>query len=297
MAETVIERIMKQQIELVSQVVSQQLDVLRSNGLSPDLLSSQNGQSQSAHQTTAPAVHSPKRTQQNQVAEDAEETSSSANKIESKQTAAKAFSPSSTVGLPLAKELNQQQKQHLETLIAQYNKRTQKSKQRAQAYRPVLADSRAVAGFRPSTKEMIYPIIGERSLGARFWDIDGNEYVDLTMGFGVLLFGHAPPFITAAREEQNKLGIEIGPQSNLAGEVAELICELTGGERVAFCNSGTEAVMTALRLARTATGRTKIALFADSYHGHFDGVLAKALPGQFCAVPMAAGISQQLKMF
>ncbi|KAB8320091.1 hybrid non-ribosomal peptide synthetase/type I polyketide synthase [Tolypothrix campylonemoides VB511288] len=291
MAETVIESIMKQQIELVSQVVSQQLDVLRGNGLSPDLLSSHNGQSQSAHQTTAPAAHSPKRTQQNQIAEGAEETSS-ANKLESKQTVAKAFSPLSEVGLPLAKELNQQQKLHLETLIAQYNKRTQKSKQRAQAYRPVLADSRAVAGFRPSTKEMVYPIIGERALGARFWDIDGNEYVDLTMGFGVLLFGHAPPFITAAREEQNKLGIEIGPQSNLAGEVAELICELTGMERVAFCNSGTEAVMTALRLARTATGRTKIALFANSYHGHFDGVLAKASPGQFSAVPMAPGVSE-----
>jgi amino acid adenylation domain-containing protein len=191
-----------------------------------------------------------------------------------------------------AKALNERQEKHLQALIARYNQRTQKSKQLAQTYRPILADSRASAGFRPSIKEMLYPIIGQRAEGSRFWDLDGNEYVDLTMGFGVLLCGHNAPFVTQALEEQIKQGLKIGPQSNLAGEVASLICELTGMERVAFCNSGTEAIMTALRLARTTTGRTKIALFADSYHGHFDGVLARPAQDNYAAVPITPGISQ-----
>jgi glutamate-1-semialdehyde aminotransferase/acyl carrier protein len=196
------------------------------------------------------------------------------------------------------KSLNPQQQQHLDSLIVKYTHRTQTSKQRSQAYRQVLADSRSVAGFRPSSKEMLYPIIGERAQGCKFWDVDGNEYVDITMGFGVLLFGHNPPFITAIIEQQIKLGIQIGPQSNLAGEVAQLICELTGMERAAFCNTGTEAVMLALRLARTVTGRKKIALFANSYHGHFDGVLAKASNAGINAtgidtVPIVPGVSPQ----
>lgn len=113
------------------------------------------------------------------------------------------------------------------------------------------------------------------------------------MGFGVLLFGHSAPFITQALEEQIQQGIQLGPQSNLATEVAQLICELTNMEQVTFCNSGTEAVMTALRLARTATDRNKIALFTGSYHGHFDGVLARAANGETSAVPIANGVSGQ----
>lgn len=189
------------------------------------------------------------------------------------------------------RELNPQQQRHLEALIARYTKRTQKSKQRAAVSRSILADSRAVAGFRPSIKELVYPIIGERAKGSKFLDVDGNEYIDITMGFGVLLFGHGAPFVTQALAEQIQQGIQLGPQSNLATEVAELICELTNMERVTFCNSGTEAVMTALRLARTATGRNKIALFTGSYHGHFDGVLARAANGE--AVPIANGVSGQ----
>ncbi|PSB57478.1 hybrid non-ribosomal peptide synthetase/type I polyketide synthase, partial [Chamaesiphon polymorphus] len=173
--------------------------------------------------------------------------------------------------------------------IAAYNQQTAKSKHRAQADRAVLADSRATAGFRPSTKELVYPIIGDRAEGSRFWDIDGNEYIDLTMGFGVLLFGHNPDFVAAAIAAQTQRGLQIGPQSDRAGAVAQLISELTGVERVAFCNSGTEAVMTAVRLARTATGRSKIALFAGSYHGHFDGILAKAGADKQ-GTPIAPGI-------
>jgi glutamate-1-semialdehyde-2,1-aminomutase len=185
--------------------------------------------------------------------------------------------------------LNPQQQQYLDTFIARYTKRTPGSKKEKQTYHPVLADRRAAARFRPFTKEIIYPIVGQRSQGSRIWDIDGNEYIDLSMGFGVHLLGHSPPFIIEALEAQIKEGIQIGPQSRLAGEVAQMICELTGMERAAFSNTGTEAVMIALRLARGVTGRSKIALFSGSYHGQSDGslfVLSQTEDGKPSALPL-----------
>ncbi len=185
--------------------------------------------------------------------------------------------------------LSERQRQHLSELVERFTLRTAASKQLARQYRPVLADSRAVVGFRLSIKEMLYPIVGAGADGARLRDLDGNEYLDITMGFGVHLFGHRPPFVTAAVEEQLRQGIEMGPRPALAGEVAALVCELTGMERATFCNSGTEAVMTALRLARARTGRMKVAIFTGSYHGHSDGTLARA-QGNGLSVPLAPGI-------
>jgi len=128
------------------------------------------------------------------------------------------------------------------------------------------------------------------------WDIDSNEYVDLMMGFGVNLFGYNPPFIKEAITKRLEQGIHIGPQSDLAGEVAELVCELTGMERVTISNTGTEAVMTALRLARAATGRNKIVMFSGSYHGHFDGTLAKSqiIDGVATVLPTDIGVPQNI---
>lgn len=183
------------------------------------------------------------------------------------------------------------QLQHLQEFSQRYCQRTAKSKQLAQTYRGVLADSRASAGFRFSIKEMLYPIVGQRAQGSKVWDVDGNQYIDISMGFGVQLFGHEPEFLQTALAESLQRGLRIGPQSDKAGEVAALLCELTGVERVAFCSSGTEAVMTALRLARTYTGRQKIAIFRDSYHGHFDGVLAEANQDPYLAMPRVAGIT------
>ena len=295
-AEAGLERIMKQQLELLSQVMSQQLEVMRSNGLSPERLSSSEKElSQSAPLTTVPAAHfPPNKTQQNQ----APESASFPTKFEINATNSKPSLPPTfwKVEPPEIKELNSQQQRHLEALIVRYTKRTQKSKHLVQAYRSVLADKRASIRFRFEIKEMLYPIVGERSLGSKFWDVDGNEYVDLAMGFGVHLFGHGAPFIQTALEEQLKQGIQVGPQSHLAGEVAELFCELTGMERVCFCNSGTEAVMTALRIARAATGRAKIALFTGSYHGHSDGTLAlsRTVNGNLQSAPMALGVPQHV---
>nr|WP_241021262.1 non-ribosomal peptide synthetase [Burkholderia sp. Ac-20344] len=175
-----------------------------------------------------------------------------------------------------ARGLSAVQQEHLEALIVRYTTRTRKSKDSVQASRPVLADSRATVGFRFSTKEMLYPIVGDRAAGSRLWDIDGNEYIDFTMGFGVHLFGHTPDFIQHQVTREWQRPLELGARSGLVGEVAARFARVTGLDRVAFSNTGTEAVMTAMRLARAVTGRDKIVMFTHSYHGHADGTLAAA---------------------
>ncbi|HVD60843.1 MAG TPA: aminotransferase class III-fold pyridoxal phosphate-dependent enzyme, partial [Gemmatimonadaceae bacterium] len=202
------------------------------------------------------------------------------------------FGPWRPVTTRSTSSLTPAQQSYLEEFIPRFTARTRKSKELTQAFRSVLADTRVSAGFSRLWKEIVYPIVGRRSAGSRIWDEDGNEYIDVTMGFGVNLFGHAPAFVTEALQEQLQDGLHIGPQSALAGEVAELISELTGAERVTFCNTGSEAVMAALRLARTVTGRSKIALFSGSYHGIDDEVLVRARTseGDSHPVPAALGI-------
>jgi acyl transferase domain-containing protein/non-ribosomal peptide synthetase component F len=261
-----LEQIMQQQLNTLSQVISQQLAVL-----------------ESAHGKTLKSL--------------APKVIVNAKKAEGTQsTSEKPYVPYQRIQRESGGGLNDRQRAHLDSLIDRYNARTPRSKEKTQTNRAVLADNRASAGFRLSIKEMLYPIVAERSAGSKIWDIDGNEYLDLTMGFGAILFGHNPPFIMNAVAEQMKLGIQLGPQSHLAGEVAALISELTGMQRVTFCNSGTEAVMTALRLARTATKRKKVAIFAGSYHGTFDGVLAIARNFESDAqgIPVAPGVTPGL---
>ncbi len=196
----------------------------------------------------------------------------------------------------MKQKIQNSQQKYLDDFIQRYNQLTKTSKQISQKVRPFLADNKASLIFSFPIKEITYPIVGKRSCGSRIWDVDGNEYIDLIMGYGVNLFGHNPPFVKQAIEEQLEQGIHIGVQSEIAGEVAELICELTQMERVAFSNTGTEAVMTAIRLARTVTNRPKIALFSGSYHGHFDGTLVEAqgVNGDLHSVPMALGIPQNI---
>ena len=132
----------------------------------------------------------------------------------------------------------------------------------------------------------------ERSKGSKLWDIDGNELIDTSNGFGPILFGHSPDFITDAVKQQLDLGIETGPQSPLAGEVARLFCELTGNERCTFASTGSEAVVGAIRLARTVTGRKKVAMFGGSYHGITDEVINRA-GKDYQALPAAPGINRE----
>ena len=161
--------------------------------------------------------------------------------------------------------------------VADFAARTSRSKAAAEAARPVLADKTPLAmPFSPRFKEAYYPVVSDRSEGAWLWDIDGNRYLDILMGLGCNILGHNPPAIRAALKDRLDRGIQIGPQSEIAQETAECFARLTGHERVTFSNTGTEAVMAAIRIARAATGRQRIAVFTNSYHGHSDQTLLKA---------------------
>ena len=185
--------------------------------------------------------------------------------------------------------LSARQQARLDAFMRRYTLRTQASKDYTARHRPHLADPRVVNGFRPQLKEIIYQIVIARSAGCHMWDLDGNQYVDALSGFGMSLFGWQPPFIVDAVRKQLDDGYDIGPQHPLAGEVAELICELTGADRAALCNTGSEAVMGAVRVARTITGRSKIAIFAGAYHGIFDEVIVRGTK-KGRSIPAAPGI-------
>lgn len=192
--------------------------------------------------------------------------------------------------------LTSRQRKALDDLLARYQRKTPGSKKMTQAHRSRFADPRAVAGFKTLWKEITYPVIARRAFGAKLWDVDGNEWLDVTMGFGVHLFGLSPPFVTEAVEAQLKRGIAIGPQSDIAGEIAEMICDFTGMERVTFCNTGSEAVLGSLRAARTVTGRNRVVLFAGDYHGINDEVLVRShmLKGRRMSSPIAPGIPSEM---
>ena len=189
-----------------------------------------------------------------------------------------------------ARGLTDIQQTHLEKLIKDFNSKTAKSKAHTQKYRSALADSRAAIGFRFSTKEMLYPLVSNRARGSRVWDLDGNEYIDISMGQGVSLFGHHPDFIESPLKEMVLNGVEMGPRPDNVGEVAELICEMTGFDRVTFTNSGTEAVMAAMRLARAATKRDKIVSFEGAWHGHADTVMGMRVE-EIDGVPVTKPVS------
>ena len=187
--------------------------------------------------------------------------------------------------------LTNRQRDYIEELIRRTNARTPSAKASTQRDRAVLADPRTAAGFRAEWKELVYPVIAASAKGAHIRDTDGNDYVDLVNGYGQTFFGHSPDFVTKAIAAQLDDGFPIGPQSPLAGEVAALVSEITGNERVTFCNTGSEAVMAAMRVARAVTGRERVVVFAHDYHGQFDEVLVKAGGGAAgTAVPVAPGI-------
>lgn len=185
--------------------------------------------------------------------------------------------------------LTPRQEARLDAFIKRYVERTRASRDYTQQHRPHSADPRVVNGFRPRLKEMIYQIVIGRSKGSHLWDLDGNEYVDALNGFGMSLFGWQPDFVLDAVRRQLDLGYEIGPQHPLSGPVTELVCEMTGFDRAALCNTGSEAVMGTVRIARTVTGRERIAVFAGSYHGIFDEVIVR-LGARGRAMPAAPGI-------
>ncbi len=218
--------------------------------------------------------------------------SSAAKKYE--RTNNKAYKPYATLNFQTSSNLTDVQRKYLDELITRFCEKTKGSKNNIQKYRNVYANNRNIAGFRMVLKEMVYQLVSPKAKGAYIWDVDDNKYIDLTMGFGVTLFGHNPDFIVNALQEELSTGFSLGPMSETAGTVAEKICKMTGVERVAFYNSGTEADMVACRVARAVSGKKKIVVFAGSYHGTFDGILG--LPGidPEKTIPLAPGVMESM---
>jgi amino acid adenylation domain-containing protein len=185
--------------------------------------------------------------------------------------------------------LNDTQQAYLADLIVRYNAKTRKSKEYTQTNRAHMADPRVVSGFKPATKELVYSVVVNKSKGSRLWDIDGNEYIDALNGFGSNMLGYQPDFIKEALIDQIEQGYEIGPQHELSGEVSQLIAEFTNFDRVALCNTGSEAVLGAMRIARTVTGRSTIVAFTGSYHGIADEVIVRGSK-KLKTFPAAPGI-------
>src|SRR6201988_4777208 len=124
------------------------------------------------------------------------------------------------------------------------------------------------------------PIFIERGEGSHIWDADGKEYIDYVGSWGPLIFGHRPPEIVQALNKILEVGTSFGAPTELEVELAELITSIFPSvQKVRLVNSGTEATMSAIRLARGFTGRDRIIKFDGCYHGHGDSLLVKAGSG------------------
>src|SRR5437016_2703925 len=138
------------------------------------------------------------------------------------------------------------------------------------------------------------PFFVARGEGARIWDVDGNEYIDYVGSWGPAILGHAPKIVVDAVREAATRGLSFGIPNPLEVEMAELICDwMPSIEKVRMVNSGTEATMSCIRLARAFTRRDRIIKFDGCYHGHVDGLLVKAGSGAFThGRPDSAGVPQ-----
>jgi len=138
------------------------------------------------------------------------------------------------------------------------------------------------------------PAFIDRAQGAYIHDVDGNEYVDYVGSFGPMILGHAHPAVVEAVQTQAAKGLSFGAPTGLETELAELVCSMVDSiESVRMVNSGTEAAMTALRLARGHTGRKKVIKFAGNYHGHVDALLVNAGSGALTlGIPGSPGVPE-----
>lgn len=176
-------------------------------------------------------------------------------------------------------------KKYIESLL----EKTDKSKQLVTKYRKNLADADEVAGFNMLLKEIQYQISVDHTEGAYMVDVNGNTYIDIAMGFGSLLLGHSPDFLMSQIKSEVERGMQLASRHRLLGSVSKKLCTITGFDRVTYTATGTEAVMTAIRIARCYTAKEKIVVFSGGYHGHSDMTLVtKTTSGD--TIPVAPGI-------
>ncbi len=140
------------------------------------------------------------------------------------------------------------------------------------------------------------PVVMERAKGAYFWDVDGNKYIDYLAAYGPIITGHAHPHIAKAIAKAAETGVLYGTPTPHEIKLAKMLKEaIPSLEKVRFVNSGTEAVMTTIRVARAYTGRDKIIKFAGCYHGHSDLVLVAAGSGpSTLGTPDSAGVPKSI---
>jgi glutamate-1-semialdehyde 2,1-aminomutase len=139
-----------------------------------------------------------------------------------------------------------------------------------------------------------HPVFVERAQGSHVWDVDGRQYVDYVGSWGPMILGHAHPEVLDALQEALRSGTSFGAPTAREVELAERLSEaIPSLEMVRLVSSGTEATMTAIRLARGATGRAKILKFSGCYHGHVDALLVRAGSGAATfGVPDSAGVPE-----
>lgn len=140
------------------------------------------------------------------------------------------------------------------------------------------------------------PVVMERAKGAYFWDVDGNKYIDFLAAYGPIITGHGHPHITKAISHAAETGVLYGTPTRHEIIFAKMLKEaMPNMDKVRFVNSGTEAVMTTIRVSRAYTGRTKIMKFAGCYHGHSDLVLVAAGSGPATlGTPDSAGVPKTI---
>lgn len=140
------------------------------------------------------------------------------------------------------------------------------------------------------------PVVIERASGCRLYDVDGNSYIDYVGSWGPMIVGHAHPAVVKAIQEAASLGVSYGAPTPWETVLARMVVEaIPSIELVRFVNSGTEATMSAIRLARGVTGRDRIVKFEGCYHGHADSLLVKAGSGAMTfGVPDSLGVPSHL---
>ncbi len=265
---TAVQQIINQQLQLMQQ----QLALLQGQPLTQPTF--QAAVNQSVGQSTTPqfqgvGTSSAIRNPQSEIEKAEVEIQRSTKGVTAKLNSYKKISTSD--------DLSEKQRQGLQDFMQRYEAMTPKSKAMAQRHRQYYADPRSVTGFSKLWKEACYQIAHEKSKGSHIWDVDGNEYVDYVMSYGVALFGHMPDFVEKAATAAIQRGNSIDLLPPEATEIARMICEMTGFDRATLANTGTEAVLGAVRAARTATGRDKIAVFDTDYHGMIDEFMVRGV--------------------
>jgi len=140
------------------------------------------------------------------------------------------------------------------------------------------------------------PIVVERAEGSRIWDVEGNEYIDYLCSWGPIILGHSHPEVVSALYEQAKKGLSYGITNVHEITLAKMVCEFVPSvEKVRFVSSGTEATMSAIRLARGYTKRKYVVKFEGCYHGHYDSLLVSGGSGVATfGIPGTAGVPEEM---